>query len=84
MPKNIFNCPLPDDKGYFGEYGGSFIPPELQTIMDEITTAYEEISSNPNFLEELTALYQDYVGRPSPIFQRRNHDQRKTRCDAWF
>ena len=37
MPKNIFDCPLPNDEGYFGEYGGSFIPPELQTIMDEIT-----------------------------------------------
>ncbi len=29
----MFNCPLPDEKGYFGEYGGSFIPPELQSIM---------------------------------------------------
>lgn len=72
MPKNIFNCPLPDEKGYFGEYGGAFIPPQLQSIMDEITTSYEEIRQDPEFLEELTSLYQHYVGRPSPIFHAKH------------
>ncbi len=83
MPKNMFNCPLPDEKGYFGEYGGSFIPPELQSIMDEITTAYEEISNNPDFLEELTSLYQDYVGRPSPIFHAK-HLSKKYGTDIYL
>ncbi len=72
MPKNIFNCPLPDEKGYFGEYGGSFIPPELQTIMDEITASYEEIRQDPAFLEELSSLYQHYVGRPTPIVHEKH------------
>jgi len=72
MPTNIFNSPLPDKKGYFGEYGGSFIPPELQTIMEEITTSYNEIRQDPEFLEELASLYQHYVGRPSPIFHAKN------------
>ena len=72
MPKNIFNCPLPDEQGYFGEYGGAFIPPQLQTIMDEITASYEEIRQNPEFLEELTSLYQHFVGRPSPIFHAKH------------
>jgi len=72
MPKNIFNCPLPDEKGYFGEYGGAFIPPQLQSIMDEITASYEEIRQNPEFLEELTSLYQHFVGRPSPIFHAKH------------
>ncbi len=79
----MFNCPLPDEKGYFGEYGGSFIPPELQSIMDEITTAYEEISNNPDFLEELTSLYQDYVGRPSPIFHAK-HLSKKYGTDIYL
>lgn len=83
MSKNIFNCPLPDHNGYFGEYGGSFIPPELQSIMDEITTAYEEISSNPDFLAELTSLYQDYVGRPSPIFHAK-HLSKKYGTDIYL
>ncbi|MCD6397793.1 MAG: tryptophan synthase subunit beta [Spirochaetaceae bacterium] len=62
----------PNKEGYFGEYGGSFLPPDLQPVMDEITKTYEEISKSPGFQEELTALYQDYVGRPSPIFYAQN------------
>jgi len=83
MAKNIFNCPLPDEKGYFGEYGGSFIPPELMSIMEEITTAYDEISANPDFLEELSSLYQDYVGRPSPIFHAK-HLSKKYGSDIYL
>lgn len=62
----------PNKEGFFGEYGGSFLPPDLQPVMDEITKAYEEYSNSPGFKEELTALYQDYVGRPSPIFYAKN------------
>ncbi len=62
----------PNKEGYFGEYGGSFLPPDLQPVMDEITKTYKEISGSPGFQEELTALYQDYVGRPSPIFYAEN------------
>ncbi len=72
MPQNIFNSPLPDEKGYFGEYGGAFIPPELQNIMDEITASYEEVRQDPEFIEELTSLYQHFVGRPSPIFHAKH------------
>jgi len=83
MAKNIFNCPLPDEKGYFGEYGGSFIPPELQVIIDEITAAYAEIRTQPSFLEELSSLYQDYVGRPSPIFYAK-HLSKKYGSDIYL
>ena len=72
MAQNMFNCPLPDEKGYFGEYGGAFIPPQLQSIMDEITASYNEIRKDPEFLEELASLYQHFVGRPSPIFHAKN------------
>ncbi len=70
--KNTFEHSLPDAKGYFGEYGGSFIPEDLQVIIDEITAAYEEIKKDPAFINELTDLYQHYVGRPSPIFHAKN------------
>lgn len=60
--------PMPDDKGYFGEYGGQIIPPDLITIMDEIKDAYLDISKTEAFQEELNDLYIHYVGRPSPIF----------------
>ncbi len=70
--KNTFNHPLPDKDGYFGEYGGSFIPEELQKIIDEITEAYLKIREDPNFIAELSELYKHYVGRPSPIFHAKN------------
>ena len=63
---------LPDRNGYFGEYGGSFIPPELQKVMDEVSEAYERISRDPSFLEELKDLEQHYTGRPSPIYHAKH------------
>jgi tryptophan synthase beta chain len=83
MAKNMFNCPLPDEKGYFGEYGGAFIPPQLQDIMDEITTSYNEIRKDPEFLEELASLYQHFVGRPSPIFHAK-HLSKKYGADIYL
>ncbi|MEO1889800.1 MAG: tryptophan synthase subunit beta [Cycloclasticus sp.] len=59
---------MPDERGYFGEYGGQIIPPELIVIMDEIKDAYLEISQTKAFQDELNDLYANYVGRPSPIY----------------
>ena len=70
--KNTFNYPLPDVNGYFGEFGGSFIPEELQTVMDEITAAYDECRRDPEFQAELARLYKHFVGRPSPILRMKN------------
>jgi tryptophan synthase beta chain len=60
--------PMPDEKGYFGEYGGQVLPPELKAIMDQINDAYEEVRNTDAFKDELNDLYTHYVGRPSPIF----------------
>jgi tryptophan synthase beta chain len=70
--KNTFNSTLPNQEGYFGEYGGAFIPPQLEVIMKEITAAYLEAREDESFLDELMSLYQHYVGRPSPIFHAKN------------
>ena len=59
---------LPTEEGYFGEYGGSFIPPQLKSVMEEITQSYLQLRQDPNFQEELAYLYKHYVGRPSPVF----------------
>ncbi|BEU05376.1 tryptophan synthase beta chain 2 [Agarivorans sp. OAG1] len=74
---------LPNSEGYFGEYGGSFIPPELQTVMNDINQAYLEIRQDPEFVKELTRLYQDYVGRPSPIFHA-EHLSQTYGCDIYL
>ncbi len=63
--------PMPDEKGYFGEYGGQILPPELKTIMNKINLAYEEVREISVFQEELTDLLINYVGRPSPLFYAR-------------
>jgi len=60
---------LPDAKGFYGNYGGSFIPPQLQKIIDDISAAYEKLRADAGFQEELASLYKHYVGRPTPIFK---------------
>ncbi|SFL95296.1 tryptophan synthase subunit beta [Marinobacter zhejiangensis] len=69
---NTFHHTLPNADGYFGEYGGSFIPDQLKAVMDEITEAYLEIREDPEFRRELAELYSHYVGRPSPVFHAKN------------
>ncbi|KAA0875057.1 tryptophan synthase subunit beta [Nitrincola tapanii] len=70
MSKYNFSA-MPDAQGYFGEYGGQIIPPELQAVMNDIDRAYEEIRQTPEFQQELKTLFADYIGRPSPIFHAR-------------
>ena len=72
MNTDINTIQMPDTQGNFGEYGGSFIPPELQKVIDEITAAYTEMQGDENFHKELKGFYQDFVGRPSPIFHAQN------------
>ncbi|RQW89013.1 MAG: tryptophan synthase subunit beta [Geobacter sp.] len=58
----------PDTTGHFGEYGGSYIPPELQVEMDKITDAYRTISKTHRFIEELRSIRKHYQGRPTPVY----------------
>ena len=67
---------MPDEKGYFGEYGGQILPPPMIEIMNQINDAYDEVTQTKAFQDELNELYADYVGRPSPIyFARRLTDK---------
>ncbi len=63
---------FPDEKGNFGEYGGAYVPQELQKIMAEIAAEYLKLRDDVNFQNELKNLYKNYVGRPSPIFFAEN------------
>ncbi|MBU1202629.1 tryptophan synthase subunit beta [Patescibacteria group bacterium] len=62
----------PDKNGYFGEYGGQIIPPELKPIFDEIADFYLKIKDEKDFQDELKYLLKNYVGRPSPIYYAKN------------
>jgi len=57
----------PDKKGFFGKYGGSFVNPELQKAMDEITEAYFTICKSRKFIAELRRIRTEFQGRPTPI-----------------
>ena len=67
--------PMPDAEGFFGEYGGQIIPPELKKIMDDIDQAYESVRQTTAFKNELASLLADYVGRPSPLFHAQRLSQ---------
>ena len=71
MANNNF-LPMPDENGFFGEYGGQQLPPELKAIMDDINKAYLEIKDTDAFKNELADLMTHFVGRPSPIYHARN------------
>src|SRR5690606_25397486 len=58
---------LPDERGYFGEYGGRFVPETLIPALDELTAAYDEAMADPNFQRELAHLQHTYTGRPTPV-----------------
>lgn len=58
----------PDERGYFGEYGGVFVPPFLADILKGIRASYLELRGSGDFMEELHGLYRHYVGRPSPVY----------------
>lgn len=58
----------PDEKGYFGEYGGRFVPETLAAPLDELTAAYLGVRDDPGYQAEFHDLLQNYVGRPSPLY----------------
>lgn len=57
-----------DEKGYYGEFGGAFIPEMLYPNVEELRTHYLEIMNEPSFQQEFHDLLRDFVGRPTPLF----------------
>ena len=63
---------LPDKRGYFGLYGGRYVPETLMSSLDELENAYREARADPSFQQELDRLLADYVGRPTPLYLAHN------------
>ncbi|MEK4010460.1 tryptophan synthase subunit beta [Peribacillus sp. FSL M8-0224] len=59
-------------KGYFGEFGGSFIPGELQEVMDILETEFLKYKDDPEFIEEFRYYLKEYVGRENPLTLAKN------------
>src|SRR6478735_3205730 len=61
----------PDARGYYGAYGGRFVPETLMAPIEELRQAYFEARSDENFRATLARLLRDYVGRPTPLYEAR-------------
>ena len=57
-----------NEKGYYGEFGGAFIPEMLYPNVEELRQNYLKVMAEPDFQEEFNKLLKDYVGRPSPLY----------------
>lgn len=57
-----------NDRGYYGKFGGAYVPEMLYPNVEELRTKYLDIISEPSFKEELDLLLKDYVGRPTPLY----------------
>ena len=57
----------PNDKGYFGDYGGRFVPETLYQPVQELQEAYAKIKDDPSFQNEFQSLLKNYVGRETPL-----------------
>ena len=62
----VFGRRDPDARGYFGQYGGRYVPETLVAPVEELEAAYREAREDPAFADDLTRLLTDYVGRPTP------------------
>jgi tryptophan synthase beta chain len=59
----------PDAQGFFGPYGGTFVPETVVPALAELDVAFQEALNDPAFAAEFGVLLQDYVGRPSPLYR---------------
>lgn len=56
-----------ENKGYFGEFGGSFVPSELQQVLNELETQFLKYKDDPDFIDEFHFYLKEYVGRENPL-----------------
>lgn len=64
----LANYQQPTEEGYYGQYGGAYIPEMLYSNVETLKTQYLQIMDDPAFKAEVAALLKDYVGRPTPLF----------------
>ena len=68
----------PDKNGYFGRFGGDYLPPELEPAIREITEAYHSICHSAQFMSELRRIRWEFQGRPTPVY----HCERLSRLNG--
>ncbi len=66
---------VPNEEGFFGDYGGKFLPPPLEGPFAEIIAAYKQISNDQSFIDELRSIRKHFQGRPTPVYHARRLSQ---------
>jgi len=59
---------MPDERGYYGSFGGRYMPETLMPAVEELAGAYHQAKADPEFARELDYYLANYVGRPSPLY----------------
>ena len=72
MDKKPYLETMPDENGYFGKFGGAFIPPPLEEPFKEIREAYAKLSQSEEYLSELRYIRKHFQGRPTPVYHAKN------------
>jgi len=62
------NRQLPNERGYFGEFGGKFVPETLMPALGELEQAYRDARTDPAFEQQFEQLCRQYIGRPTPLY----------------
>ena len=68
----------PDKNGYYGRFGGAYLPKELEPAFKEITEAYNSICHSAQFISELRRIRKQFQGRPTPVY----HCERLSRLNG--
>ncbi|MBI2866405.1 MAG: tryptophan synthase subunit beta [Chloroflexi bacterium] len=72
---NKWGGPLPNFRGYFGPYGGKFVPETLMAALGELEAAYRQACQDATFQQELASLLKNYAGRPTPLYHAQRLSQ---------
>ena len=92
MSKDIKAFCQPDSKGFFGAYGGQYVPDAIKARLDELDQAFKEAALNyqwealadPEFTREMQRLLLHFAGRPSPVFHCRNLSKKLGGAQIWL
>ncbi len=74
----------PDSQGFFGSYGGQYVPGPLKTRLNEVAAAFDACLTDESFKRELDYLSKHYAGRPSPIFHCANLSKKLGGAQIWL
>lgn len=72
-----------DENGYYGEFGGAYIPEILHRCVEELRNSYLQVLESEEFRKEFMSMLRDYVGRPSPLYQAERLSE-KYRCKIYL